>query len=108
MTGTNRCPFLFTFAKNLKTMIVVTGAAGFIGSCMAAKLNEMGHDDLILVDDFTKEAKRRNWEGKRYMDKIQRDDFFAWAEKTSAKWIVLSILALVRIPRNLITACSKR
>lgn len=85
MTGTNRCPFLFTFAKNLKTMIVVTGAAGFIGSCMVAKLNEMGHEDLILVDDFTKEAKRRNWEGKRYMDKIQRDDFFAWAEKNISK-----------------------
>lgn len=73
--------FLFTFAPNSNIMIVITGAAGFIGSCMAAKLNEMGHEDLILVDDFTKEAKRRNWEGKRYVDKIQRDVFFDWAEK---------------------------
>ena len=62
-------------------MIVVTGAAGFIGSCMAAKLNDMGREDLILVDDFTKEAKRRNWEGKKYADKIHREDFFQWAEK---------------------------
>ncbi len=62
-------------------MIIVTGAAGFIGSCMTAKLNEMGRSDLILVDDFTKEIKRRNWEGKQFVDKIQRDEFFQWAEK---------------------------
>lgn len=64
-------------------MIVITGAAGFIGSCMVAKLNEMGRSDLILVDDFTKEIKRRNWENKQYVDKIQRDVFFPWAEANS-------------------------
>ncbi|MBP6343639.1 MAG: NAD-dependent epimerase/dehydratase family protein, partial [Candidatus Omnitrophica bacterium] len=31
-------------------MIVVTGAAGFIGSCIVARLNELGRRDLILVD----------------------------------------------------------
>lgn len=62
-------------------MIIVTGAAGFIGSCMVAKLNEMGRTDLILVDDFSKEEKRRNWEQKLYIDKIQRDVFFEWAEQ---------------------------
>lgn len=64
-------------------MIVITGAAGFIGSCMAAKLNEMGRDDLILVDDFTKENKRVNWETKRYLDLVQRDVFFSWAENNA-------------------------
>ncbi|MCQ2283869.1 MAG: ADP-glyceromanno-heptose 6-epimerase [Bacteroidales bacterium] len=62
-------------------MIIVTGAAGFIGSCMVAKLNEMGRGDIIMVDDFTKEIKRRNWETKLYVDKVQRDDFFQWAEQ---------------------------
>ena len=61
-------------------MIVITGAAGFIGSCMAQKMNEAGHSDLILVDDFTKEQKKRNWIGKQYADKIARTDFFTWAE----------------------------
>lgn len=85
MTGTIRCPFFFTFATNSEMMIVITGAAGFIGSCMAAKMNEMGREDLILVDDFSKEHKRRNWEHLRYADKIARDDFFAWAEQNAAQ-----------------------
>lgn len=67
-------------------MIVVTGAAGFIGSCMTQKLNSEGRDDLILVDDFTKEAKRENWIHKQYADKIQRTEFFAWASQ-NAKFI---------------------
>lgn len=64
-------------------MIVVTGAAGFIGSCMVTKLNERNCRDLILVDDFTRENKRRNWENKQYVDKIQRDVFFQWAEQNA-------------------------
>lgn len=67
-------------------MIVITGAAGFIGSCMVQKFNEEGLTDLVLVDDFTKEQKKRNWENKRYADKIQRDVFFAWAAQ-NAKFI---------------------
>lgn len=62
-------------------MIVVTGAAGFIGSCMVQHLNAIGRKDIILVDDFTKIAKRRNWERKRFAETIQRDCFFEWAEK---------------------------
>ena len=85
MTGAVRHPFFFTFATNSETMIVITGAAGFIGSCMAAKLNEMGREDLVLVDDFSKEAKRRNWENLKCADKIARDDFFIWAEQNAAQ-----------------------
>lgn len=65
-------------------MIVVTGAAGFIGSCMIEKLNESGLHDLILVDDFTKESKKQNWLHKKYCDKIQRNDFFRWADLNHA------------------------
>ncbi|HNW67341.1 MAG TPA: ADP-glyceromanno-heptose 6-epimerase [Bacteroidales bacterium] len=71
-------------------MIVITGAAGFIGSCMITKLNESGHSDLILVDDFTKEHKKKNWINKRYIDKIQRDVFYQWANN-NAKHIDLII-----------------
>ena len=66
-------------------MIIVTGAAGFIGSCFTAKLNAMGIVDLALVDDFTQEAKRSNWENRKYVDKIDRTDFFRWAESNAKK-----------------------
>jgi ADP-L-glycero-D-manno-heptose 6-epimerase len=61
-------------------MIVVTGAAGFIGSCMVGKLNSLNIDNIIIVDDFNKESKLKNWENKHFCDKIQREDFFKWAE----------------------------
>ncbi len=59
-------------------MIIVTGAAGFIGSCLVQKLNEEGYYDLVLVDDFSDEEKNRNLEGKRFSKQIHRDDFLHW------------------------------
>jgi ADP-L-glycero-D-manno-heptose 6-epimerase len=49
-------------------VIVVTGAAGFIGSCIVAKLNELGRRDLILVDHFDGDGdpKHANLTGKKY------------------------------------------
>jgi len=58
--------------------IVVTGAAGFIGSCLAGYLNEQGFENLILVDDFSRPEKAPNLEGKHHSMKIGRDDFFEW------------------------------
>ena len=59
-------------------MIVVTGAAGFIGSCMVRKLNDEGHTDILIVDEFSHEEKNRNLEGKQYSESVHRDDFPAW------------------------------
>lgn len=59
-------------------MIVVTGAAGFIGSCLAGELNHRGITDLVLVDDFSKKEKSKNLEGKEFAAKVQRSDFDAW------------------------------
>lgn len=59
-------------------MIIITGAAGFIGSCLVGKLNEEGFKDLILVDDFSNAEKMKNLEGKIYSQKIHRDDFSLW------------------------------
>lgn len=62
-------------------MIVVTGAAGFIGSCLVKKLNDEKYFDLILVDDFSSELKNKNLEGKKYTAKVHRDDFIVWLKK---------------------------
>lgn len=62
-------------------MIVITGAAGFIGSCLAAKLNEERYFDLVLVDDFSREDRLVNYNSKRYSELVDRGDFPAWLEK---------------------------
>jgi ADP-L-glycero-D-manno-heptose 6-epimerase len=61
--------------------IIVTGAAGFIGSCMVQYLNEKGFTNLILVDDFDTPAKRSNWESKKYSELIDREELFNWLEQ---------------------------
>ena len=55
--------------------ILVTGAAGFIGSCLVSFLNEKGLTDLILVDDFSNAQKARNLDGKIFTVKIDRSIF---------------------------------
>lgn len=62
-------------------MIVVTGAAGFISSCLIAKLNANGFTDLVLVDDFSKTVKRVNWEDKKYRTLVERGVFFEWLKR---------------------------
>lgn len=64
-----------------KSRIIVTGAAGFIGSCMVEKLNEMGYlYDIIVVDDFYKEYKDNNLRKKFIRDWIHRDIFLDLAD----------------------------
>ncbi len=67
-------------------MQVITGAAGFIGSCMLSKLNQEGIEDIVIVDDFTKKDRINNWKNKKYIQAIDRDDFLAWF-KDNAKQI---------------------
>lgn len=55
--------------------IVVTGAAGFIGSVFVQYLNEQGFNQLLLVDDFGVEEKRKNWEQKKFIKVIERQSF---------------------------------
>lgn len=62
-------------------MIVITGSEGFIGSCLVAKLNENGFNDLILVDDFSQGERAKNIEGKKFSAKVERVDFFNWLDK---------------------------
>lgn len=65
-------------------MIVVTGAAGFIASYLAEALNAAGHQDLILVDDFSFEAKTPNWANLSFEKCIDREAFLPWFEENTA------------------------
>jgi ADP-L-glycero-D-manno-heptose 6-epimerase len=59
-------------------MIVVTGAAGFIGSNLVGKLNAEGHSSIAVVDKFNLIRKNKNLENKIIRKRIDRDDFAEW------------------------------
>lgn len=64
-------------------MIIVTGAAGFIGSCLISKLNQSGYTDIVAVDDFSKTEKDNNLDGKTLLLKVGRKDLDSWLKEYS-------------------------
>lgn len=66
-------------------MIIVTGALGFIGSCLISKLNAEGFDHIMAVDDFYKDKKDPNLEEKNVREWIHRDLFLNWFQNTGQK-----------------------
>ena len=61
-------------------MIIVTGAAGFIGSCLVGRLNEAGYRDVVAVDDFSDHNKNINLNGKFVSHIIERNHFIKWLQ----------------------------
>jgi ADP-L-glycero-D-manno-heptose 6-epimerase len=61
-------------------MIIVTGAAGFIGSCLIGRLNKDKFNFIIAVDDFSNPQKNKNLDNKKIQEKVERDVFFDWLE----------------------------
>ena len=62
-------------------MIIVTGAAGFIGSCLIEKLNQENFNFIIAVDDFSYPDKEANLTGKRIQERVDREHFFGWLDQ---------------------------
>ena len=62
-------------------MIIVTGAAGFIGNNMVKKLNDHNFNDLILVDKFGDPVKDQHLKSLKFTAQIDRDVFFDWLDK---------------------------
>jgi ADP-L-glycero-D-manno-heptose 6-epimerase len=60
--------------------ILLTGAAGFIGSYLLGYLNKKGYTDIIIVDDFSEEDKWFNFDSKQFREKIEREELFTWLE----------------------------
>jgi len=61
-------------------MIIVTGAAGFIGSCLIGRLNADNFNAIIAVDDFSNEEKNRNLQGKQVREFVDRKAFMGWLD----------------------------
>lgn len=55
--------------------IIVTGGAGFIGSAVVWRLNQLGHDDVLIVDRMDETDKWKNLAPLKFADYIDADDF---------------------------------
>ena len=56
-------------------MIIVTGGAGFIGSNIVKGLNDLGRDDILVVDNLTNMVKFKNIQGLKVMEYLDKIDF---------------------------------
>ena len=59
-----------------KSTILLTGAAGFIGSYLLGYLNKKGYTNIIIVDDYSEEDKWFNFDSKQFVAKIEREELF--------------------------------
>jgi len=64
-------------------MIIVTGAAGFIGSCLVKRLNQGNFNAIIAVDQFGESAKEKNLVGVKIQEFVDRDQFMRWLDKNN-------------------------
>lgn len=67
------------------SLILVTGAAGFIGSCLVGYLNRKGYHNIIIADEFNDDAKRGNYDDKKICARVERDELFEWLRKYRIK-----------------------
>ena len=62
-------------------MIIVTGAAGFIGSYLIQRLNQENFNAIIAVDKFDNPEKNKNLIGSKIKERVDRDQFLTWLDK---------------------------
>jgi len=77
-------------------MIVVTGAAGFIGSAIVWRLNSLGNSNIILADDLGTDEKWKNLVPLKYQDFMLKDDFITRLESKPG----IGISAIIHMGAN--------
>ena len=80
-------------------MIVVTGAAGFIGSAIVWRLNSLGNSNIILADDLGTDEKWKNLVPLKYQDFMLKDDFITRLESKPG----IGISAIIHMGANSVT-----
>ena len=74
-------------------MIVVTGGAGFIGSAIVWRLNQEGHNNLLIVDELDTTEKWKNLVGLKFNDYVHKDIFIKKIEEGN-KYFIEAIIHL--------------
>jgi len=69
-----------------KKLVILTGGAGFIGSCFLWKLNSSGISNILVVDELDGEDKQKNLEGKKFVDYVHKDDFLNLVNEDKAPY----------------------
>jgi len=64
-----------------RSMIIVTGGAGFIGSAQVWELNRSGREDILIVDHLGQGDKWRNLCGLKFSDYLSKENFLEWIEE---------------------------
>jgi ADP-L-glycero-D-manno-heptose 6-epimerase len=62
-------------------MLVITGGSGFVGSVLAAHLNETGRSDLVIVDRFGTGEKWRNIAKRDFFEIVPIEGLFGWLDR---------------------------
>lgn len=70
-------------------MIIITGGAGFIGSCTTRKLNELGSTDIVIVDELGTSDKWKNLRNLKFLDFIHKDDFLVTLDQMNTVSLVI-------------------
>jgi len=70
---------------NQKPILIITGAAGFIGSCLLAEYARKNTHHIIAVDDFSIEKKQANFVGTTDAEFIDREVFLDWFSAHAAE-----------------------
>ncbi|MGE5497320.1 MAG: ADP-glyceromanno-heptose 6-epimerase [Syntrophothermus sp.] len=73
-------------------MIVVTGGAGFIGSAIVWKLNQMGEENILIVDSLGTGDKWKNLVGLKYNEILHKEDFLQRIMEDNLPFVVDSVI----------------